>query len=427
MKCRFLFFIALAITVFSGCKDHVEFPRSLEGIVVNYPEGVSDLRIKTDTLIFKNISNGLEIKICASETSLDIPKGFYDCSYKAEVTYDNGGSITDGILKGYKDGVEIVGSEISFTIDAFLFVDKQDFIIEEIFFAGTLRATGKQYYGDGYVKLYNNTDKVLYADGIALVESAFTSVSKYDYSPDIRNEAMSVAAIYVIPGNGTEYPVAPGESILICDTGIDHRLANENSFDLSRADFEWFDVSNSPSNLDIDSEAVTNLDKYYCYTFSFWVMHNRGFRSYAIARIPVDKETYLKDYYYTYNYTMVLEAGTFPMEGDAYKIPNSWIVDAVNCSVESERVWNILPPSLDAGWTYCGRIDGDPTRYFKSVRRKMLYLTDDGIRVLKDTNNSSEDFNAESIPSLIEEQSTAINAEGTRAVIKTYDGVQPIR
>jgi hypothetical protein len=136
-----------------------------------------------------------------------------------------------------------------------------------------------------------------------------------------------------------------------------------------------------------------------------------------------DKEAYLEKYQYTYKYVMVLPQGIFPMSQTAYKIPNSWIVDGVNCSVEPERVWNILPPSIDAGWTHCGLMDSDKDRYFKSVRRKMLYLRD-GRRVLKDSNNSSEDFNTECVPSIIEEQGTAIDAAGTPAPYKTYDGKQ---
>jgi len=170
---------------------------------------------------------------------------------------------------------------------------------------------------------------------------------------------------------------------------------------------------------------VPNLDKWYCYTLSFYVLHNRGFSSFALARIPkeISKEQYLKDYWYSYSYTMYLDAGTFYMTQSAYKIPNTWIVDGVNCSVEASRVWNILPPSIDAGWTHCGTIDHDKTRYFKSVRRKCLYLNADGTRHLKDTNNSTEDFNTECVPSVIEEQGTAIWSDGTKATTKTYDGV----
>ena len=108
-----------------------------------------------------------------------------------------------------------------------------------------------------------------------------------------------------------------------------------------------------PAHLDIDSPTVPNLDKWYCYTKSFWVLHNRGFRGFAIARIPIEKEKFLTENLYTYSYVMVLPAGTFPMEQTAYKVPNEWIIDAVNTSVQSEYVWNVTAPSLDRGWTHC--------------------------------------------------------------------------
>ena len=228
-----------------------------------------------------------------------------------------------------------------------------DLIIAEIFFTGTLQSSGNNYYGDDYVKLYNNTDHVVYADGITFFESKFLTTEKFDYTPDIMSQAMTVHALYTIPGSGQEHPVQPGEYILLADTGIDHRTLNPKSFDLSHADFEWYDISSSPSNVDIDAPEVTNLDKWYCYTKSFFMLHNRGFRAYGIARIPVDKDTYLRDYLYTYEYDMVLESGTFPMSQDAYRLPNEWIVDVVNCSVPTNRVWNVCDPSLDKGWTYC--------------------------------------------------------------------------
>ena len=330
-----------------------------------------------------------------------------------------------GRLTGKAENVQITGSSRQVQIETFLSADNDDFIIEEIFFAGTLRSSGLQYYGDSYIKIYNNTDHVLYADGLAFCESKFKSTQYFEYTPDIRKDTMTIWSLYVIPGSGTDHPVQPGHSLLLCDTGIDHRNANPNSFDLSAADFEWYDISTHPEHMDIDSETVPNLDKWYCYTESFYVLHNRGFTSYALARIPIDKAQYLKDYKYTYYYTMYLPAGTFPMQQDAYKMPNAWIVDGVNCSIEAKRLWNILPPSVDAGWTHCGKIDKDETRYFRSVRRKLQYLNADGTMHLQDTNNSTEDFNTECIPSIVELQHTAIDAAGTKATTVTYDGITP--
>lgn len=240
------------------------------------------------------------------------------------------------------------------------------------------------------------------------------------------NEAINVQALYTIPGSGKEHPVQPGEYFLICDTGIDHRVANPNSFDLSHADFEWYDVSTKPSQTDIDSPTVPNLDKWYCYTLSYWMLHNRGFKAYGIARIPVDRDTYLKDYKYHYDYTLVTVAGTFPMSADAYRLPNEWVVDVVNCSVQSDYAWNLTAPALDCGWTYCGSVDKDKNRFFHSVRRKMLRLNEQGNPVLKDTNNSTEDFNPDCIASEIELQGTAMDVNGTTCTQLTYDGVTPM-
>jgi hypothetical protein len=124
---------------------------------------------------------------------------------------------------------------------------------------------------------------------------------------------------------------------------------------------------------------------------------------------------------------MITAAGSFPMSGKAYSLPNEWILDVVTCSVESDYAWNLCAPQLDCGWTYCGSINGDKNRFFRSVRRKMLYLNDNGNPVLKDTNNSSADFNAECIPSEIEAQGTAIDFNGTKCTTLTYDGVTPIQ
>lgn len=426
-----LFLMALPLVALSSCSDEdsSSVPHTQSKFTVTLPEGISDLKIEDQSLQLTNLSTGKTVKY-QSLNDVDLMEGLYDCVYSAEVTYTaknaEGEETTNkGRLSGKAENVEITGKEKNIGIDTYFSADNDDFIFEEIFFSGTLRSSGSQYYGDSYIKIYNNTDHVLYADGVAFCESKFKSTLYFDYSPDIRKDTMTIWSIYVIPGSGKDHPVMPGHSLLICDTGIDHRNANPNSFDLSNADFEWYDVSTQPSHMDIDSPTVPNLDKWYCYTLSFYVLHNRGFTSFALARVPIGKEEYLKNYKYTYYYTMYLPAGTFPMQQDAYKLPNSWIIDGVNCSVEAKRLWNILPPSIDAGWTHVGTIDHDKTRYFRSIRRKMMYLNADGTMHLQDTNNSTEDFNTECIPSIIEMQHSAIDAQGTKATKETYDGVQP--
>ncbi len=389
------------------------------------PEELAGRNVKTlaEKIEVKNISTGRTI-IYSSRDDLNMPTGLYDVTYSAEVQVAD--DERSRHIIAYRQSIELTPQNNVITLHAYEHVMNDDFIIQEIYFTGTLQPSGRQYYGDDYVKIYNNTDHVLYADGLSFLESYFTTTQKYNYTPNIMNTAFTIQAIYTIPGKGHDHPVQPGESLLIADTGLDHKVINPNSFDLSKADFEWYDVSTQPAHLDIDSPTVPNLDKWYCYTLSFFVLHNRGFRAWALARIPVDKDTYLagNNYRYTFDYEIVVPAGTFPMQQTKYYIPNKWIVDAVNCSVGAGYVWNVTDPSLDRGWTYCGTMDHDKTRYFHSVRRKMLYLKD-GRAVLKDTNNSTDDFNPYCIASEIEEQGTAKDVTGTKCTTKTWDGVTP--
>ena len=177
---------------------------------------------------------------------------------------------------------------------------------------------------------------------------------------------------------------------------MDHREANPNSFDLSGADFEWYDESSNPNFLDTDNPDVPNLDRWYTASLTVWALHNRGFRSYAIARMETSKEEFLANNLYTYNYELVVPGyDPFPMDGEAYKVPNEWIIDAVNLSISSMFQQICTDPSLDRGWTHCGEQDSDPNRYNKAVMRKS---DSQNKQILIDTNNSTEDFEADAVP-----------------------------
>ena len=86
-------------------------------------------------------------------------------------------------------------------------------------------------------------------------------------------------------------------------------------------------------------------------------------------------------------------------ERSAYKIPNTWIIDAVNLSGKGIFKWLVTSPSLDSGWTYCSEGMHDKNRYGKSVRRKVL-SQNNGKTVFKDTNNSTDDFEILTTPTL---------------------------
>ncbi len=276
------------------------------------------------------------------------------------------------------------------------FTAQGGFVISEIFFTGTTTPEGKSYSGDQYIIITNNSDVTLYADSIAVLESAFLTTIKEDYTPDIMSTHFSVQACYMIPGDGKSVPVEPGQSLKLAVNAINHTTEQPNSIDLSDADFEFYDETSNPNFTDPDGSAP-NLDKWYCYTATIYQFHSRGFNSMAIAKMNTSKEDWLENYVYDATYLFVF--GDFSKEmtkSGIYKVPNSWILDGVNLSVESVREWNVLDASIDAGWTYCGKVDRDDTRFNKSVIRKQ-----DANGKYIDTNNSTNDFIPEAPASLL--------------------------
>ena len=122
----------------------------------------------------------------------------------------------------------------------------------------------------------------------------------------------------------------------------------------------------------------------------------------------MSKDDYLSKFKYTYTYVFTFNGVSYPMDGDGYKLPNTWIVDAVGLSIASAWEWNVLAPTLDAGWAHCGSVDHDKSRYSLAVIRKK---NADGKWI--DTNNSTEDFNSDVMASMLN-NTTAIQQNQIR-------------
>lgn len=282
-----------------------------------------------------------------------------------------------------------------------------EFVIEEIYFTGTaLPETGRpdKYQGDQYIKIRNNTDEDLYADGMLLILQSSVLSNMEGEIPaavDFREEYCAGQAFYAIPGSGRDVPVKAGESLIIVNNAQNHLESNPDSWDATTADFEWYDESSNENFLDTDNPAVPNLDKWYAQTLTVHSLHNRGAYGIAIAMPPAGTtgEQFLQDhpigdgYYYIFHSP---NGSDYEMPIKGYFVPNEWVLDAVNTG--GRNTFGMAPwgTSLDAGYTWCGTEDSDPDQFNKSVIRK---TGADG--KLVDTNNSSNDFTPNTTPSLL--------------------------
>ncbi|CAI2768224.1 DUF4876 domain-containing protein [Flavobacterium collinsii] len=359
------------------------------------PEDLSSVAFSEISVSFKERNTGkvTQSKAVSNTLAVALSEGSYEISVDGKIKYTIDGNTVEATVSSYKESVVVTGGSTAVSLNLFLKTTQSDFVIEEVFFTGTRTPQGKQYLGDKYFKIHNNTDKVLYADGLMIAQSEFMTTDKQEYTPNIMAQSFAASAVAIVPGNGTTYPIAPGEFFVIAEDAIDHKEYNSASMDLRKANFEFYTEDAD----DVDNPAVPNMES----LFSSMVIHNRGFKSFVIARLPITKAKYLTDYTYDYEYNLVVGGESYPMGESVYSIPNTWIVDAVNLSVESEFQWIVTAPSLDKGWTYCGKVDSDATRYGKSVRRKALSTTSNGNKILKDTNNSTLDFSPEAKPSLM--------------------------
>uniref|UniRef100_UPI0026339128 DUF4876 domain-containing protein n=2 Tax=unclassified Flavobacterium TaxID=196869 RepID=UPI0026339128 len=174
-----------------------------------------------------------------------------------------------------------------------------DLVIKQISYAGSHAQQGA-VFRDQFIEIYNNSNETIYADGLCIGQlygktstttAAYTLASgQFDWSKSIGMTAGSSAntdyvyADYVIriPGSGTTYPILPGESIVIAQTGINHKaplvdnsgepLSVQNpelTVDLSTADFEVYlgdyrlALGEDVYRFDIQNPAVTDMEIAY--------------------------------------------------------------------------------------------------------------------------------------------------------------------
>jgi hypothetical protein len=398
---RTLFVLCAAFAITACSSDSNEAPEAKTSLKLELkvvPDHIQVKEYKNISISFKELNSGFTITQELKNTNVlqvVLPSGTYNITAEGSIMYgDNSGSV-EAKVAGVQNGIVINGNETSKTLDLSLKSgNSSDLILEEVFFTGTKTPEGAMYFGDQYFKITNNTDKTLYADGMLLIQSSFMTNEKQDYSPNIMGTVLSAGAIIRIPGNGTMYPVKAGESIIIAEDAINHKDFNPSSINLSNASFQIFTEDSD----DIDNPAVPKMVN----VFEKMVIHTQGYYAYALARMPqgMTTEALIAQNSYTYTYNLTINGDVYPMDGTAVKIPNEWITDAVNLSVQDSFQWLVTSPSLDMGWTSVTTFDGDKNRFGKAVRRKVTGKTMEGKNILKDTNNSTTDFEHGVKPSL---------------------------
>lgn len=214
------------------------------------------------------------------------------------------------------------------------------------------------YWHDKYMEVYNQTDSIVYLDGIIVAVVYASSYLGQNYVDD--PEFVHSKSVWMFPGNGTDYPLYPGEFAVCAADAIDHRVNAPNSVDLSNVKFEFY-KDDAP---DIDNPLVPNMIKIYQSAGNDWLIGGEQ-GAIVIAKMPVDSLQWF---------------------GDQLLIPYRYVLDGVEYLKDPMKLENkILNHSIDGGGT--GGI-----QFYTGKSMERIALNVEGRMVLKDDNNSSMDF-----------------------------------
>ncbi len=376
-----LTYIAVLLFIFTSCvKEVADYNSYTIELKVNFGEEVSLQNRDSARVVLNNLTkNYTHTQYTTAEgdvTFKNIEPGFYSATVIHSFGEDGKAYYLNGLLllDVFSDIIDTVEVVISKT---------NALVVKEYYYSGCLTPAGKQYSADQYVEIYNNSGLTQYADGISVFEHESYSLS--DNYWEFISDTIVGRAIWTIPGEGNDYPILPGNSIVIARDAINHQddsLGNPLSpVNLEYADFEfWVETI---SGDDIDGPFAENMiEDLFTYRGSDYVFHTRGGSAIAIIRIPGNAEE-RKDFI---NNNLICKPD---IPSRFYgKIPNEYVIDAVEVTWdEAHAIYKRFPIELDAGYTYVEA----GSRSGKCIRRKVKEIID-GRYIYQDTNNSTEDF-----------------------------------
>lgn len=387
---------AIAVAFPSCSNDDDVIPTYEISVADIYPSGIATPVIKSGTITFIELNTGSVYTFSYPMTATDaVPAGTYDIAGDIVVEITDADGTSEKNLRTVLSQQVVSDASHNLSLEWFYFNPDNTFVFGEIYFAGSLNATGTNGLYDSYFTIYNNTDEVLYADGLAIAESKFVNSSsdKILTAANQRETNFTAQTIYVIPGNGTSVPVQPGESIKIADQAIAWNMQVEGALDHTDADFEWYDESSSAKVVDTDNPDVPNLDKWYSYSPTIWLPSNQCNRSYALVKFPIGMtaEKFLAEQAGDYTY-IVAATGTEMTGTKCYLIDYDWIIDGVNLCPSETWIQGALRASVDMKYAAISDKNSDKARFGKKFVRKHSGTSAAGHTVLQDTNNSAADF-----------------------------------
>ncbi len=392
----------IMILVFVGC-DVYETPSTYSfSVTAYYPAEINNGAVISDVeILTRNVQTGREFVQKTNgngSATFSVRGGNYDIviSFSEEHEIEIEGYLVKKTLlfNGSLTGEAILENGNKLDVNTEYSVLNEGFVIKQLYTSGSRTPLGKSYGAAKFVEIFNNSDEVLYSDGLCFgvvhKTTTYEPTPWVDENGDLLPRIPLWSFVAIVPGSGEEHPIQPGESFVIALSGLNHRddpNGNPNSIDLSGSAWEFY-VEDGKY---IDVPAVPNILMQRITRGSAMIFDVRG-QVVILFRLPSDDlETIFTN---TDNY-MVEPGGSF----NCFMVPRGWVIDGIdNLRLDDRGAYKRLPNSIDVGY-----IQHKGSYQKVAIKRKVKEVID-GRTVYEDTNNSTNDFltNQEPTPGVIE-------------------------
>lgn len=262
-------------------------------------------------------------------------------------------------------------------------------IIREFYYQGSQTYEGSAYNRDQYFELYNNAGaggQTIYLDSLCVAAIYPANSTSANNAWQGRDTIPMFQMFWMFPGNGTTYPLAPGESCVVATmAAVDHSDRATSKLQLNKAHFGCY------ADHLTHHEIAAGVTPMICYMVGKGTGWGISVNSPALVIFKPDRsiDEYMSQSYIWERYEPGTTSGT-----KFWHIPKDWIIDGIECFAQPDGGNKRLPGDIDASYI-CMK---SPTNSGKCITRKVEFTTD-GVEVFFDTNNSDKDFIPDSEPS----------------------------
>lgn len=394
-----------------GCAsiDNDPYSATMNTLSINviYPEGKEQYMREGVSIAIEDINRGNAYKTATDKdgkASMRLPNGIY------RVTVSD--RTEESVFNGSSDKVNLSEKDVNLSLN--LIESKSgDIIIKEIYNGGCMAYPLEgTYQSDKYIILHNNSTEVQYLDSLCfgtldpynsqgtniwVSEDPQTGASVYqDFVPIVQ-------VIWQFGGNGTTFPLQPGEdAVVVCCGAIDHTVQYPLSVNLNKPGYfvcynniyfpntRYHPAPGNNISQDRYLNIVLKMGQANAFTFS------------VFSPAPVIFKAKGRSIQEFINEPDVIIQKPGSTVDRIAKIPVEWVMDGVDVfyggSSDNKKR---LCPAIDAGYITLSDIYLGHTLHRNIDEEATASL---GFEVLMDTNNSINDFYERTQQSLHEQE-----------------------